>query len=178
MTFKLGAIGLFQKKNKQCEWGHVFWNPPEIFRFFTLPLEAPDKIRVSPRNSTKLLHSLEILRSKTKSPGNSTWLFLDHTWKFCIILNYLENPLAISLIPLEIPYHQPPCFFFWNSPFQKKSKEQLRGGEEGDIGWGGWGDGISWEGYWRMSMWKFQGSIKKVKFPGVFKKNSLNFHGS
>ena len=29
----------------------------------------------------------------------------------------MENPLAIFLILLEIPYPQPSLFFLWNSPF-------------------------------------------------------------
>ena len=54
-----------------------------------------------------------------------------------------------------------------NGLFQKKSKQ---------------GQGLrTWDfqGYWRRNMWKFQGSIKReVKFLGVYKKKSCNFHGS
>ena len=55
-----------------------------------------------------MLQLSEILWPKTKTPGNSTLFFLDHRWKFYVVLiNPPENPLAISPIPLEIPYPQP-----------------------------------------------------------------------
>ena len=46
-------------------------------------------------------------------------------------------------------------------------------------GGGGWGrSGVelrtwNFQGYWKKSLWKFEGSIKKeMQFPGVFKKYS------
>ena len=36
----------------------------------------------------------------------------------------------------------------------------------------------NFQGYWRKSMWKFQGSIKReVEFRGLFKKKTWNFQG-
>ena len=53
-------------------------NPPEIFHFFTLPLEILDKTELNPWIFHKiLLDLLEIPRLKTKTPGNSTLFFLD-----------------------------------------------------------------------------------------------------
>ena len=61
--------GLFQKKNKnKWDWGNTFFKTPTgIFRFFILPLEIAEKTK---------LHPSELLRPKTKSPGNSIWFFL------------------------------------------------------------------------------------------------------
>ena len=52
---------------------YVNWKLPGIFRFFTLPLKFQTKQSFTLRN---------FLRPKTKTPGNSTWFFLDHLWKF------------------------------------------------------------------------------------------------
>ena len=95
----------------------LFWNRPGFFRFLTLSLGILDKLKLHPFKFHKIvLHPLEILRPTTRTPGNSTWIFLDHPWKFQVVYNWpLENPLAIYSIPLEIPYHQPPLFFCWNS---------------------------------------------------------------
>ena len=68
-----------------------FENSPGFF-FVTLLLEIPDKTRLHPEKL--VLHPLEILRPKTKTPENSM-LFL---------IKPLVNPLAIFQIPLEIPY--------------------------------------------------------------------------
>ena len=64
--------GLFQKKPRGLRI-YFFENPHVIFEFFTLPLENLDKTRLHPEKLHKIvLHPLEILRSKTKTPGNST----------------------------------------------------------------------------------------------------------
>ena len=107
---------LFQKKSKQLGggggvgWWYTFLkNPLEFFIFILYMPWIFHKIVLDP---------LEIPRPKTETPGNSTWFFLGHPWKFHFVFNWpLELPHAISLIPLEIPYPQPPCLdFFWNSP--------------------------------------------------------------
>ena len=55
----------------------------EFFIFFTLPLEIPDKTMLNSWIFCKIvLDSLEILRPKRKTPGNSTLFFLGHPWKF------------------------------------------------------------------------------------------------
>ena len=56
--------------------------------------------------------------------GNSTWFFLNHSWKFLFFLYWpLEFPHSIFLIPLlKIPCPQPtpsPLDFFWNNPISK-----------------------------------------------------------
>ena len=67
---------------------YFFENYPGIFHFFTLPLEIPDKTKLSPWIFHKIvLEPLEIPRPKTKTPGNSTLFFLGHPWKFHFIFN-------------------------------------------------------------------------------------------
>ena len=57
--------------------------------------------------SKMVLHTLEISKPKTNTPGNRTWFFLDHPWKFHLLFDR----------PLEIFLNQPPLFgFFWNKP--------------------------------------------------------------
>ena len=82
---------------------YSFENFPRLL-YFT-PWKFQVKQTFTPWNSTKLLHSSEILRYKTKSPGNFTWFFLDHPCnKFHIVFNKsLEILLTIPSIPLENP---------------------------------------------------------------------------
>ena len=70
--------GLFQKKNQTGGLRiYFFVTTPGIFRFFTLPLEIQDKTRLHPYKLHKIvLHLSEILRSKTKTIGNSRWFLL------------------------------------------------------------------------------------------------------
>ena len=62
--------------------------------------------------------------------GNSTWVFLDHPWKFHFgfLIDPLEFPHAFfrHLLPLAawnfhfLRVNPPPAFFFfWNGPFQR-----------------------------------------------------------
>ena len=92
---------LAYSKNKETEgrgegggWRkHFFENSPGIFRFFTLPLEISDKLKIQPLDIESIaLH-----------------------------LSTLEILIAISSKPLEIPYLQhpspfPPLFFSRNNP--------------------------------------------------------------
>ena len=88
-----GKLGYSRKKPNIGHWRHG------IFHFFTLPLEIPDKTKLHPWKSHKIvLDPLEISRLKSKTPGKFT-------------LFYLGYP---------IPHPQPPpvCFFsgiahFW-----------------------------------------------------------------
>ena len=73
----------------QTRWGggglriYFFEKNPGIFHFFTLPLEIPDKTKLTPWIFHKIvLDLLEIPRPKTKTLGNSTLFFLGHSWKF------------------------------------------------------------------------------------------------
>ena len=85
---------------------------PRILRFVTLPLEIPEKA-FTPRTSATYWHPLEVSRSKTKSHGNSTCVFLEHPWKFNFFFNWsLEYPDAISPIRQEIPSPKSPVCFF------------------------------------------------------------------
>ena len=103
---------LFWKKSK---WGLKIYFPepsppsPQIFRFVTLPLEIPEKASFYSWKFCKIvLHPLKILRSKTKTHGNSMWIFLQHPWKFHA-LNCSPPPLpdwvfsGIAQYPIPCP---------------------------------------------------------------------------
>ena len=99
--------------------------PPGIFHFFILPMEIPDKTKLTPWKFHKfLLDPLEISRPKTKTLEIRLYVFLinlENSTSFLINPSRtLKIPHAISLLPLEIPYAQPPFFFFFfsNSPMQ------------------------------------------------------------
>ena len=50
------------------------------------------------------------------TPGNSTWFFLDHPWKF--LFSFDDWPLEIPLSSITLP-----CLdFFWNSTFEQQKK--------------------------------------------------------
>ena len=78
------------EKKTNTRLGTYLFDPPvplEILSFFTLPLGIPGTTKLHPQKLHKiLLHPQEILRPKTKTPGNSS--------------------IAISSIPLGIPYPQ------------------------------------------------------------------------
>ena len=67
-------------------------------------------------------HALEIPRSKTKTNGNSTWLFLEFPWNFHFFFSLpLEFP-QFFLIPLENLCPEPQQWvFFCNSPISVSS---------------------------------------------------------
>ena len=60
-------------------------------------------------NFAKLLTRLGNSKFKNQDThGNSTWVFLEHPWKFHFFFNLpLEFPYALSSIPLDIPCLQP-----------------------------------------------------------------------
>ena len=103
-------IGLFQKKSKRG--GILLWAPTlEFLGFLFYPWKFQTKQSFIHHQKLHkiVLHHLEILRAKTKTPGYSAWFFLNYPWKFHVVFNYLmEIPLAISSVPLEIPYPKPP----------------------------------------------------------------------
>ena len=84
--------GLFQKK-KQTEgrWLRIyFFNPLEFLGFLLYPWKFQTKLKTSPLETSQncvTTPSSEILTPKTKTPGNSTWFFLDHPRKFHIVFN-------------------------------------------------------------------------------------------
>ena len=85
-------------ENKQRGRGEeiLFEKLPGIFTLFTLPLEIADKIRLHFHKLHKImLHPSEILRPKTKTPGNST-LFLMSPHK--IYLLFLQYPWKIHIL--------------------------------------------------------------------------------
>ena len=100
---------LFLKKN------------PGIFRFVTLPVKIPDKMKVRPWNlklSYKTL--IETPRPKTKTHGgNSTWFFLmTPPWK---LHPFFADPWNFhSLFFFSTPRNSMSSFscldYFWNSP--------------------------------------------------------------
>ena len=68
---------------------------------------------------------LFLKKSQTGEPMihvNSTWVSLEHPWKFHFFFNWpREFPHALSSMPQEIPCPQYPLFvfFFWNSPIER-----------------------------------------------------------
>ena len=90
-----GKLGYSRKKPNIGDWRHG------IFHFFTLPLEIPDKTKLHPWKSHKIvLDPLEISRLKSKTPGKFT-------------LFYLGYP---------IPHPQPPPLFVF---FQEQPISEL-----------------------------------------------------
>ena len=121
---------LFQKKKTEGGrggrggrggWEHTFLEtPPGISRFFILPLESPDKIKFL-ETAQNCYNPWKFQDLKPRTPGNSTWFFLDHPWKS----QPLEIPLTISSIytpgnSISSNPLSPCCFFFWNSPLYFK----------------------------------------------------------
>ena len=96
----------------------LFWKNPGIFRFSLYPWKFQTIQSFTPRNSTQLcITPSEILRTKTKTPGNTTprnsMSVLTNPWKFHLL--FLQEAY-----PQEIPYTQlPVCLFFWNCPIDQ-----------------------------------------------------------
>ena len=68
-----GKLGYSRKKPNIGDWRHG------IFHFFTLPLEIPDKTKLHPWKSHKIvLDPLEISRLKSKTPGKFTLFYLGY----------------------------------------------------------------------------------------------------
>ena len=129
-----------QRDCKQGERGGdiLFWTPPLPCKFsiydFTLrnsrenklsPLEIPQNC-VTPLGNS-LVSWVNRWNSKTKTHGgNSTWVFLDHPWKFYLFFNWpLEFTHALFSIHLEIPCPQPPLpLFFSGIAAQSWSKSE------------------------------------------------------
>ena len=86
-----------------------------MFHSFTLPLEIPDKSKLHPGNCAKLYYiALGNSNTKNQDSWNFHIILLGHPRKF-----HMLHP--ISLIPLEIPYLQPPLFgFFLEQPNIKR----------------------------------------------------------
>ena len=112
----------YSRKKTNGDRGHTFFEPPPLtpppppppphplgIYFFPLPLEIQRENK-APQNCVR---SLGGSKAKNRDPTHSTLLFLGHPLKFHFVFNLtLEIPHAISLIPLEIPYPQPPVWFF------------------------------------------------------------------
>ena len=108
-----------EKKPNRGGWGYTFLKEiPGIFRFVILPIEIPEKTSFHPWKFCKVVwHPLEIPSSKTKTYGNSIWVFLEDPWKFHFFFNWpLEFQYAVSSVALGIP-----CFFL-DSPINDKLK--------------------------------------------------------
>ena len=115
--------------NTGC-WGHTFLKKiPRIFRFLTLPLEIPGKMKLYPWKFHQIVsHPLEFPRPKTKTHGYSTLFF---SWScpeipLLFLLTpgvprfYFFNPHGNSMS--STPHPPPPLFvFFWNSPWSSNS---------------------------------------------------------
>ena len=82
------SMGYSRKKFHQG-WGYMYLSgKAKFFRFANLTLQIPEKKGFHPYKFSKIVwHLLEILRSKTITHGNSTWLFQEHPWKFHFFFN-------------------------------------------------------------------------------------------
>ena len=82
------CIEIFQKKFKQGSWGHNFLKETlGIFRFVTLPLEIPDKMKLHPWKFYKIVTSIEILGQKLRPmeiPHNLFWITLGDSISFLL----------------------------------------------------------------------------------------------
>ena len=124
-------IGLFQKKKQKGGWRYTylirnteksFQSPLEICKIaWHLFLEIPSL----GQKPSKIHH------------GNSTWVFLDHPWKFHFgfLIDPLEFPHAFfrHLLPLAawnfhfLRVNPPPAFFFFLEwPIPKVKNQDLR----------------------------------------------------
>ena len=108
-----------KKKKKKSKLGglRIYFSgiPLEFLDLSLYPL--PEKTIFHPSKFCKIAwHPLRTPKSKIKTHGNSTWAFLEHSWKFNLLFNWpLKFPRALSSIPVEIPYCQSPLFgFFWD----------------------------------------------------------------
>ena len=112
-------MGYSRKKNKQQELRTYVFDPTSSLEFLGFFYFTPWNSRrkwLYPWKLHKIvLLSSKILRPKTRENfGNSLGFFFDDSWKFHVVFNWpLENLLAISTIPLEIPYSQPPLLDFF-----------------------------------------------------------------
>ena len=112
------------EKSKEEGWGHTFLiKTPGIFRFITLPLEIPNKMKLYPwKFHTIVLHPLEFPWPKTKpteipdvfliTPENSTSLLTPR-----IFTSIFSISLEISS-PQPMPPH-PAWIFSRVAPFWK-----------------------------------------------------------
>ena len=111
----------YSRKNPNRKgWGHNFWKKtPGIFRFVTLPLEIPDKMKLHSWKLHKtVLHPLEFPRPKAKTygiPHDFFWITPVNSTSFCI------DPRNIHIlfipVPLEISCSQSLSLnLSWNSP--------------------------------------------------------------
>ena len=98
-------IGLFYKNPNTRGWGYTFFT-------FTIRNSAENKL-----SPLKILKNCVRSLGNSKTHENSTWVFLEHPYKFHFFFNWpLEIPHALLSIPLEVPCLQPPYLdFFWNS---------------------------------------------------------------
>ena len=111
LGFKPFSNGLFQRKRKQgVDGGLNHPTPPRPGFFFFFHSQTLHK--------TLLSHPLKILRPKSKTPGNSTFLitsgnstlFLIKPRKF--LLQFLQYPWEFHMFNLLF-------VFFWNSPMKE-----------------------------------------------------------
>ena len=87
----------------------LFWKNPGIFRFSLYPWKFQTKQSFSPRNSTQLcITPSEILRTKTKTPGNTTprnsMSVLTNPWKFHLLFLQEAYPKKFHILNFLFVY--------------------------------------------------------------------------
>ena len=81
------GLGYSRKKTNRGGWGYTFL---KLLLLEILPLEILQKTSFYPLKFCKIVwHPLAIPRSKTKTHGNSKWVFLEYPWKFHFFFNWL-----------------------------------------------------------------------------------------
>ena len=97
---------LFQKKNKWEIEDILSWKLPlEFLGFLFYPRKFQKKQSFTLKLHKILLHPLEILRPKIKTPGNSIWFFL--SW------SPLKIPYCFYLTPRNFTLNFPLVWFFF-----------------------------------------------------------------
>ena len=110
----MSVVGMGYSRKNLSRWRlRIYFSGTSPGIFNTVFRNSPEKISFHPWKLCKIVwHTLEIARWKTETHGNSTWIFLEHPWKFHFLFNWpLEFPHALSSIPLKIPW--PQIFHVW-----------------------------------------------------------------
>ena len=113
-------LGYSRKNPNRTGWGYNFWKKaPGFFRFVTLPLEIPDKMKLHPCKFHKIvLHPLEFPRPKAKIHG----ILHDFFWITPVnSTSYCTDPRNFHILFIQCPwkfhvFNPPVWIFFWNSP--------------------------------------------------------------
>ena len=105
---KRSHMGYSRKNPNRRVENIIFWKKtPGIFRFVTLPLEIPDKMKLHPWKLHKIvLHQLEFPRPKAKTHG------IPHDFFWILPVNFTSfyiDPRNFHILFIQCPYLEIPC---------------------------------------------------------------------